>query len=211
MRDNSAIVLFLVINVTGANKPLMRRREGSILMLDYDALIRLAKDCGFTNAGPLDVETLEFLPEVRDMCASDRCQSYNKSWACPPACGTLDEMREKVKGYSRGLIVQTVGQLEDNYDWENMQKAAEDQHDSFEKLWDELSKEYPNILGMGTGTCTRCKPCTYMEGQPCRFPEKLTYSMEACGLFVSKVCTDNNMQYNYGPNTIAYTACFLLE
>lgn len=180
-------------------------------MLDYEKLISQAKSCGFTEAGPLDVATLEFLPEVRDMCASDRCQSYGKNWACPPACGSLEEMREKVKGFSRGLLVQTVGQLEDDMDWEGMQQAAQDQAESFEKLHDQLLSEYPGLLAMGTGTCTRCKTCTYPEGKPCRFPEKLTYSMEACGLFVSRVCTDNGMKYNYGPNTVTYTACFLLE
>ncbi len=180
-------------------------------MLDYDALIKTAIDCGFTNAGPLDVSTLEFLPEVRDMCASDRCQSYNKSWACPPACGTLEEMREKVKKYNKGLLVQTVGQLEDNMDWETMQKIAKDQAENFDRLFNVLKEAYPNLFPMGTGTCTRCSPCTYIEGKPCRFPDRLVYSMEACGLFVSKVCTDNGLKYNYGPNTVAYTACFLLE
>jgi predicted metal-binding protein len=180
-------------------------------MLNYSELIQLAKDSGFTNAGPLDVTTLQFLPEVRDMCASDRCQAYGKNWACPPACGTLDEMREKVKRFKSGIIVQMVGQLEDNMDWENMQLAAQKQAESFVKMHQALKKQYPNLLAMGAGTCTRCKTCTYPEGKPCRFPDELTHSMEACGLFVSKVCTDNDMKYNYGPNTVAYTGCFLLE
>ena len=51
----------------------------------------LAKECGFDVAEDLDPKTLKFLPEVRDMCAADRCRHYNKSWACPPACGTLEE------------------------------------------------------------------------------------------------------------------------
>jgi predicted metal-binding protein len=120
-------------------------------------------------------------------------------------------MRDKVKAYSKGLLVQTVGELEDSYDWEGMQQAAEAQSENFNRLHDKLLEKYPNLLAMGTGTCTRCKECTYPEGKPCRFPDKLTHSMEACGLFVSKVCSDNNLQYNYGADKIAYTACFLLE
>jgi hypothetical protein len=34
---------------------------------------------------------------------------------------------------------------------------------------------------------------------------------EAAGLVVNAVCTKNGMKYNHGPNTICYTACFLLE
>ncbi len=180
-------------------------------MLDYDALTKTALENGFTNAGPLDVSTLEFLPEVRDMCASDRCQMYGKNWACPPACGPLEEMRERVKQYSRGLLVQTVGQLEDSLDWDAIQETSAEHEKNFQRLWEVLGKQYPGMLAMGAGTCTRCNPCAYVEGKPCRFPDRLMYSMEASGLFVSKVCTDNGMKYNHGPNTVAYTACFLLE
>ena len=180
-------------------------------MLNYDDLIQKAKDSGFTEAGPLDVGTIEFLPEVRDMCASGRCQMYGKNWACPPACGSLDDMRARVGKYSRGLLVQTVGQLEDNMDWETMQQTAQDHEENFQKLWEVLEREYPGLLAMGAGTCTKCKPCAYVEGKPCRFPDRLMYSMEASGLFVSRVCSDNGMKYNYGPNTVAYTGCFLLE
>lgn len=179
-------------------------------MLDYEALIKLAKDCGFTTAGPLDAATLEFMPEVRDMCAADKCNMYNKSWACPPACGSLEDMKEKVSKYTAGLLVQTIGELEDSLDWEGIQATSEAQAKNFAALEDELSKLYPGMFAMGTGACTRCKKCTYPD-EPCRFPDKLFSSMEACGLLVSKVCTDNGMPYNYGPNKLAYSACFLLE
>ena len=34
-------------------------------------------------------------------------------------------------------------------------------------------------------------------------------SMEAYGLFVTRVCKDNGIPYHYGPKTITYTACVL--
>ena len=179
-------------------------------MLDYEKLFKLAEECGFNSYGKLDVSTLKFLPEVRDMCQANTCGMYNKSWACPPACGTLDEMREKVQGYNEGILVQTVGQLEDSMDWEGIQETSKKQADNFAKMWEELEKEYVNIMAMGTGACTKCKKCTYPDA-PCRFPDKVASSMEACGLVVSDVCTANGVKYNHGPNTICYTGCFLLK
>ena len=35
--------------------------------------------------------------------------------------------------------------------------------------------------------------------------------MEACGLFVSQLCTDNGVAYNYGDEKIAYTCCILFN
>ena len=179
-------------------------------MVNYDELIALAKKSGFTEAAPLDVGTLEFLQDVRDMCNPNQCQKFGKVWSCPPACPSLEEMRETVRRYSRGILVQTVGQLEDSYDWDGIQDAAKRQSEHFIKLWDALEPLYPRLYPMGTGGCSKCETCTYPD-EPCRFPERMAPSMEACGLFVSKVCADNGMKYNYGPNTIAYTACFLLE
>lgn len=178
-------------------------------MLDYVVLIELAKKCGFTEAGPLDVSTLECMTEVRDMCLG--CPSYDKFWACPPGCGSLDEMCDKINKYSNGLLVQTVGPLEDSFDWDNMQQSIINQDECFQKLRNELTCLYPGLMAISAGNCTQCESCTYTDGQPCRFPDRQTASMEAYGLLVGKVCSDNNIRYNYGPNTIAQTGCFLLE
>ena len=170
----------------------------------------IAAECGFTHSGPLDVSTLEFLQDVRDMCAADKCNRFDKSWACPPACGSLEEMRERVKGYTHGFLVQTVGELEDSYDWDGIQEAGKRQGESFGKMWDRLEADGYSVFAMGTGGCTKCESCSYPDA-PCRFPKRMAASMEACGLYVSKVCTDNSLAYNYGPDKIAFTACFLLK
>ena len=80
-------------------------------MADKGQPARLAEECGFSYSSPLDISTLEFLQEVRDMCNADRCDRYNTSWSCPPACASLEDMRERVLGYSNGLLVQTVGEI----------------------------------------------------------------------------------------------------
>ena len=177
-------------------------------MPDFIRLAAIAESCGFTHSAPLDISTLEFLQDVRDMCSTDKCRRYDKSWACPPACGSLDEMTARVRDFSYGFLVQTVGELEDSYDWEGIQDAAKRQAASFGRMWDELDGEYASIFAMGTGGCSKCEKCTYPDA-PCRYPERMAPSMEACGLYVSKVCTDNNLAYNYGSGKIAYTACFL--
>jgi len=175
---------------------------------DYNELASLALECGFTHYGPLDVSTLEFLQEVRDMCSADRCDQYNKSWSCPPACASLEEMRERVKSYSSGLLIQTVGEIEDSYDWDGIMAVGARQKTNFARLWNELENKYGSVLAMGTGACKLCQDCTYPDS-PCRFPDRMEVSMEACGLFVSSVCTANRLAYNYGPDKIAFTACFL--
>ncbi len=177
---------------------------------DFDQLFAIAKECGLDACGKMDPAKLEFMPEVRAMCAADKCQNYNRSWSCPPACGTLEEMRERCSAYSTGFLVQTIARMEDEYDIETMAEAPKKNGENFNRLVDRLTELGLDMLPMGAGGCRRCEKCTYPDA-PCRFPDKVHPSMEACGLLVSKVCTDNDMPYYYGPNTIAYTGCILLK
>ena len=77
-----------------------------------DAL-KTADAIGFEKAAPLARDALIFREEVRAMCRADRCRSYGRTWSCPPGCGTLDEIREKVSAYTGGILVETIGEMED--------------------------------------------------------------------------------------------------
>ena len=179
-------------------------------MIDYEKLIAQGKTCGFTNVARLDPATIELRGEVRAMCASGKCRMYGRSWSCPPACGTLEKLRARISGYREGILVQTVGQLEDSMDGEGMMEAEAQHKAHFSDMHDLLLQDYPDLLAIGAGTCTRCKTCSYPDA-PCRFPDRMTSSMEALGMLVLDVCKANGLTYYYGPNTIAYTSCFLLK
>ena len=168
----------------------------------------LAKEIGFEQAGPLDPATIELKEEVREMCASGKCAMYDKRWSCPPGCGTLDECRELLKGYTRGILVQSVGELEDNFDIETMMETEAAHKERFYAMRKALVEKGIDALAAGAGCCTICPECTYPDA-PCRFPEQKMSSMEALGMLVLEVCKANDMRYFYGENTIAYTSCFL--
>ena len=170
----------------------------------------LAKEIGFEQAGPLDPATIELKEEVREMCASGKCTMYDKRWSCPPGCGTLDECRELLKGYTRGILVQSVGELEDNFDIETMMETEAAHKERFYAMRKALVEKGIDALAAGAGCCTICPECTYPDA-PCRFPEQKMSSMEALGMLVVEVCKANGLPYFYGENTIAYTSCFLLK
>ncbi len=178
--------------------------------MNYQELETIAKECGFTHTALLDCSTIRLLPEVRAMCASDKCHQYDANWACPPGCGTLEECEERIRKYQWGILVQTVGQLEDSLDFEGMKETEAAHKESFLKMDEILQKQAPGRLPLGTGCCSVCKNCTYPDA-PCRFPEKSVSSMEAYGMLVTQVCQDNRLSYYYGSGTIAYTACFLIQ
>ena len=172
--------------------------------------IKLAKDAGFEDACELNTECLQVLPQVREMCAADRCSVYGTRWACPPGCGTPAQCRERIQRYASGILVQTVGTLTDEFDAEGI-AAAHKRHDArFKLLVRQIRTMLPDCLPLSAGTCTRCEVCTYPH-KPCRFPGKMLSSMEAYGLLVSDVCTGSGMPYYRGEKTITFTSCILLN
>ena len=179
-------------------------------MLDMEKLETLAKAAGFTHMGPLERSTIVLHQEVREMCRTGNCGAYGKKWSCPPACGTLEECGERLDQFSRGILVQTVGKLEDSFDYEAMMDTEKAHKEHFADLEKELRRRYPRVLAIGAGGCTKCPKCSYPDA-PCRFPDQAFVSMEAYGMLVLEVCKNNNMTYYYGPDTIAYTSMFLLE
>lgn len=178
--------------------------------MDIGAAINLAKGIGFDVAAELDPSKLVFMPEVRDMCAADKCRSYNRSWSCPPACGELPEIAERCRAYGGGMLVQTVGQMENEFDFEAIAETSERHNGNFNKLTERLHGEGLDFLPMGAGACMRCESCTYPDS-PCRFPELVFPSMEACGLLVSRVCSDCGVPYYHGKNSICFVGCFLMN
>ncbi|MDO4749923.1 MAG: DUF2284 domain-containing protein [Eubacteriales bacterium] len=173
-----------------------------------EELIALALESGFDAAAPLDVRCLQSLPEIREMCAANRCRSYNLRWSCPPAVGTPEELQKKLRSFQYALLTQTFGQREDPFDYPSIQAAETRHRENFERMAERLHMVFPSLMSMGVGPCQRCRDCSWPDA-PCRFPEKLSPPMEAFGLSVSELCRAAGLSYYRGPAGICFTSCFL--
>ena len=72
-------------------------------------LIKEALSMGFADAAIMDTNViLVFVPEYRQFCEDNLCGNYNLVPACPPACGTVEEMQAKALKYEKALVLQTV-------------------------------------------------------------------------------------------------------
>lgn len=164
----------------------------------------------FDKAAVIRADKLIFRDDVREMCKSGRCGSYGNNWGCPPGCGSVDECRERAGKYDKAIVVQTIGLLEDSFDFEGMGKAAIEHCQRMTHMREKTEEELSDVLSLGAGPCKVCGECACPH-EPCRFPEKRFSSMEAYGLMVSEVCADSGLKYINGENTVTYTGCFLIK
>lgn len=175
-----------------------------------ESILKMAKEAGFTTTAEIECSGIVLRPEVRDMCAQNTCGKYDNNWSCPPACGALEACKSELKKYNKGIIVQTAGDLEDQFDFESMVEIEKKHAKNYNEFSKKLKDLYQDVLCLGAGTCTICEKCTYPD-KPCRFPDRRISSMEAYGMLVSEVCKENNVKYYYGENTICYSGCYFFN
>ena len=151
---------------------------------------------------------IPFRDYVVEACKMNYCGMYNKTWNCPPAVGSLQELKQKCLRFENGLLFTTVHSLEDSFDLEGM-NAGRVAH---EAVTDEISLLFDNekVLILSAEGCGLCEKCTYPNA-PCRFPDKARSSVEAYGISVVELAQNCNVQYRNGVNTVTYFSLILFN
>ena len=60
----------------------------------------------------IDPAKLEFSGRIRWICEHE-CPMYGKTWACPPAVGSVESCRGKCGGYGNCLLISTIVEVAD--------------------------------------------------------------------------------------------------
>ena len=178
--------------------------------MDYSALAEQVRGLGAYKAGVVDLQDVRFDRAFRAMCETNACGNYGKCWMCPPDAGDIDALMNEAQSYQKALVYQTVGKLEDSYDFEGMMEAA--------RLHNELSRAlakwfatlpFAKKLHLGAGGCHMCGVCTKRTNEPCRHPELAMPSLETYGINVSELAASSGMKYINGQNTVTYFGALL--
>ncbi|MBQ4641123.1 MAG: DUF2284 domain-containing protein [Oscillospiraceae bacterium] len=146
---------------------------------------------------------LEFSDRIRYICTAE-CPMYNTSWACPPAVGTLETCKNRCLGYRNCLLIGTIVEVRDIADiGETLatRPAHEDVTNQVRELFRQQGKE-PYILS--TESCHLCERCAWMDGQPCRFPEKMHPCVESHGINVIPLLESLGLEFQYGENIVTW-------
>jgi predicted metal-binding protein len=178
---------------------------------NLNRLIEKAKELGATRAAILNTSDIRFSEEFRRACERNACGKYGTNWMCPPAVGPFEDLKAKALGFSRGLVFQTVHQLQDSFDYDGMIQAAKKHEEVFRSIQAFVQTDggFEKILGLNAGECKVCDKCNYPDGRQCRFPDKAVASVESYGIDVNALVTCCGIPYNNGPNTVSYVGLFL--
>ena len=152
-----------------------------------------------------DPKDLEFSSRIRWICENE-CPMYGKSWACPPGVGTVDACRETCLGYENCLLISTIVEVEDITNIEETLATRPEHEDITNQVRDFLRElgEEPYVLS--TEACTICDRCAYLDGQPCRFPEKMHPCVESHGINVVPILESRGLHFQFGANVVTWVS-----
>lgn len=176
--------------------------------MDEQRLLETALDLGFANAALIDTKDLVFMPAFRPLCEENLCGKYGVNYACPPDCGTVEEMRQKALRWPRALVMQSMWDIEDPLD-DGLIKPAKGQHN---RLTRELITQVgePGLM-IGASGCSLCTPCAITEGKPCRFPDLQYSCMSAYCIFVQELAERCGLEYDCGPGVTAFFSMYCFD
>ena len=127
------------------------------------------------------------VPRFRECCKV--CPNFGKTWSCPPYdFDPVDYWKQYSRFYLYAVKTTTPAELlEKTYELEDLMrlggKITLTSMDEMRRHLEEESAKFPESQIIGGGKCMVCGQdgCARLKNEPCRFPDKMTYSIESLG------------------------------
>ena len=151
----------------------------------------------------IDPMELEFSQRIRWICEHE-CPMYGQSWACPPGVGCVAECEKKCHAYQNCLLISSITEVSDIADiGETL--ATRPEHEKLTNQVRDLMRGQgvePYILS--TESCAQCERCAYLDGLPCRYPQRMHPCVESHGINVIPTLEKCGLEFQYGENVVTW-------
>jgi len=153
----------------------------------------------------IDPKSLEFSDRIRWICEHE-CPMYGKTWACPPAVGSVSRCREKCRSFENCLMIATIVEVDDIADI-NETLATRPGHEAItNEVRDLMRGQGVEPYVLSTEACTECARCAWLDGRPCRHPDRMHPCVESHGINLVPVLEENGMEFQFGANVVTWVS-----
>lgn len=151
---------------------------------------------------------LDFSDRIRYICEHE-CPMYKTSWACPPAVGSVADCQAKCLEYQNALLISTITEVNDIANIEET-LSTRPEHEKITNQVRDLMRDHgvdPYVLS--TESCAACKRCAYLDGQPCRMPDRMHPCVESHGINIFPLIEELGLMFQYGENIVTWFSLLL--
>lgn len=154
-------------------------------------------------------DELEFSQRIRTVCETE-CPRYGKTWACPPAVGSVESCRTRCLAYPEGLMIATLTEVNDIASLEETLATRPAHEEITHEAAALLRAQGVDVMVLSTDSCGICPSCTYPDA-PCRHPEKMYPCVESHGIVLTALAERYGVEYQYGNNVVTWFSLLLFR
>ena len=174
-------------------------------MIDREALEAALSELPLYTYHFLTPDELEFSDRIRWICEYE-CPMYSKTWACPPGVGSVAECEGKCKRYVNCLAISTITEVEDISNIEQTLATRPEHEDITTQVRDILRSEGIEPYILSTEACAVCQRCAWLDGLPCRYPERMHPCVESHGINVIPLFETLGIPFIAGENIVTWVS-----
>ena len=174
-------------------------------MLNKELLENRLAEFPLFSYGFIDPESLDFTQRVRYICSTE-CPMYGQSWACPPAVGEVEECQAKCLRYENCLMIATLTEVSDIANLGETLATRGDHEAITNAIADLMRNQGVEPYILSTEACAECERCAYLDGQPCRFPERMHPCVESHGINVIPAMEEIGIPFISGENMVTWVS-----
>ena len=157
-------------------------------------IIKLAEEMGFSAAY---IETADVVqdPSFRKFCEDNLCGKYNANYSCPPDCGTVEQVQQRLKAGKRALVLQSIWDIGSYDNKDEIQKSKKTHNAAILRFTETLRQAGHKGFCLGYGGCPLCDPCKRVNNEPCAHPEQKISCMSAYCIDVAKLAEKCDLEF----------------
>lgn len=167
-------------------------------------LITLAQNAGF-EAAVLDTAQVPVDGKFRGFCEENRCGQYGANYSCPPSCGSVEQMWEKIHAGTRALVLKTTWPIESYADTAAITHGKQTHNHRMLRLNEALCG-----LCVGGSCCCLCTPCRMKTGGPCLYPELRFSCMSAYCVDVAALAEKCGIEFSWDTKCLSVFSMIVL-
>lgn len=164
-------------------------------------LLELAKAEGFTAI----MTTPDQIPvdaKFRVFCEENRCGKYNANYSCPPDCGTVEELHQRILDEDKVMVLQTLWDIAGYEDAETIIHAKKSHNTAALRLMEKIRNAGYAGFCSGYNRCPLCNPCKRTENLPCAHPDLKISCMSAYCIDVAELAKRCDLAFAWSENRL---------
>jgi predicted metal-binding protein len=153
--------------------------------------------------GFIDPKALDFTDRVRYICSTE-CPMFGKTWACPPAVGSVEECKGKCQAHSECLMIATITEVSDIANIAECLDTRGEHEDITTQVAALMRQQGVSPYILSTEACAICSRCAIEDGLPCRMPGRMHPCVESHGINILALLDQQGLAFQYGENVVTW-------